>query len=323
MCRLVGLIAGLLTALVLSACAPSNGTATSIAHKGPTTNARVGTVDGLEVVVGEVEREFRRSRGSGSATEATTQAFQRVVAVKVQQAMMLREGVIADAGYGTYLSGLTKENARREAALRKGEAVYGPTSLEPDYYFGYRFDIEVTALKERLAAGELRVDEADLRTYYESVKARLFNKGTKTTADILTIPHPVTDAEQRAGEVERRLRAGENAEAIARSLDIAARRDTITVETATTRIGSQADPISAACEALQPGEVSRVLDTGEAFVVVRSVAKQSLGFTTFEHNEERIRSLRLDQKYRELIQSQVRQAEIDIDQDVLGRIPLQ
>jgi hypothetical protein len=199
------------TGLVLSAC----DTAAPAAVEAPATEVRVATVDGLAVVVGEVERELRRSRGTGSAD----QAMRRLVEIKVQQAMMLRERVIRTADYSSYLSGLVKENARREAALQKGEAVYGPTKLEPDYYFGYRFDTEVVALKERLATSALRASEADLRAFHETVK--------------------------------------------------------------------------------------------------------KLGITGFEENRDRIHALWLDQRYRELIQAQVRQAQVDIDHDVLDRIPVQ
>jgi hypothetical protein len=226
---------------------------------------------------------------------------------------MLREGVIQTADYGSYLDGLAKENARREAALRSGEAVFGPTKLEPDYYFGYRFDAEVIALKERLQAGELRASEADLRAFYTSAKARLLNQGTETTVDVLTFARNASDAEQRANEAGRRLRAGADAATVARSLGATVRRDT-------TRGGSRIDPTVALVAGLRPGEVSHALDTGKALVVIRVVAKSDLGF---EQDKDRIHALWLDQKYRELIQRQVRQAEVDIDHDVLDRIPTQ
>lgn len=200
-------LAAVFTTLALAACSPSSSTVTSA-------DTRVASVDGLPVVVGEVQRELRHSRGAISADLA----LRRIVEIKVQQARMLREGVIRTADYSSYLGGAEKENARRKAALHKGEAVYGPTELEPDYYFGYRFDTEVVALKERLAASELRPTEADLRAFHESVKAHL---------------------------------------------------------------------------------------------------------TDFEQNKERIHALWLDQEYRVLIQTWVRQAEIDIDHEVLDRIPLQ
>ncbi|MBM7789890.1 hypothetical protein [Tenggerimyces flavus] len=201
-------LAAVVTTLVLAAaCSPSSSAVTS-------PDIRVATVDGLPVVVGELQRELRRSRGAISAD----QALRRIVEIKVQQARMLREGVIQTADYSSYLGGAEKENARRKAALHKGEAVYGPTELEPDYYFGYRFDTEVVALKERLAARELRPAEADLRAFHESVKTHL---------------------------------------------------------------------------------------------------------TDFEQNKERIHALWLDQEYRALIQAWVRQAEVDIDHEVLDRIPLQ
>jgi hypothetical protein len=308
-------VVGLLVALVLSACSPSGGTAVSAGVSVPATDSRVAMVDGLAVVVGEIERELRRSRGPGS----TDKALRRLVEIKVQQAMMLREGVIQTADYSSYLDGLAKENARREAALRKGEAVFGPTKLEPDYYFGYRFDAEVIALKERLQAGELRASDADLRAFYTSVKARLLNQGTETTADVLTFTRDAddasdaTDAEQRANEAGRRLRAGVDAATVARSLGATVRRDT-------TRGGSRIDPTVALVAGLRPGEVSHVLDTGKTLVVVRVAAKKDLGF---EQDRDRIHALWLDQKYRELIQRQVRQAEVDIDHDVLDRIPTQ
>jgi hypothetical protein len=302
-------VVGLLVALVLSACSPSGGTAVSAGVSVPATDSRVATVDGLAVVVGEIERELRRSRGTGSADKAIL----RLVEIKVQQAMMLREGVIQTADYGSYLDGLAKENARREAALRKGEAVFGPTKLEPDYYFGYRFDAEVIALKERLQAGELRASEADLRAFYTSAKARLLNQGTETTVDVLTFARNASDAEQRANEAGRRLRAGADAATVARSLGATVRRDT-------TRGGSRIDPTVALVAGLRPGEVSHALDTGKALVVIRVVAKSDLGF---EQDKDRIHALWLDQKYRELIQRQVRQAEVDIDHDVLDRIPTQ
>jgi hypothetical protein len=94
-------------------------------------------------MVGEIERELRRSRGVGFAD----QALRRLVEIKVQQAMMLREGIIQTADYSSYLDSLVRENARRKAALRKGEAVFGPTKLEPDYYFDYRYVLQLAELE--------------------------------------------------------------------------------------------------------------------------------------------------------------------------------
>lgn len=142
--------AGFIAVLALSACAPAIATTAP----SPSAEATVATVDGLPITVGELQRELRRARGAGTSNEATRTALRRLTAIKVQQRLMLREHVIADASYDSYLRSLATENARREVAIRNGEAVYGPTRLEPDYYFGYRFDVEVLTLKERLASSD-------------------------------------------------------------------------------------------------------------------------------------------------------------------------
>lgn len=229
-------IVGALTALLLGGCSVSGGAVVSAGVSVPAGHARVATVDGLAVVVGEVERELRRTRGTGS----TDQAMRKLVEIKVQQAMMLERGIIETADYGSYLASLAKENARREAALSKGEAVYGPTKLEPDFYFGYRFDTEVIALKERLRATELHASDVELRAFYVKTKQRLGNSATETTADVLTF-----------------TKGGEKKE------------------------------------------------------------------IDFERDKERIHALWVDEEYRQLVQRRARQAEVDIDHDVLVRIPSQ
>ncbi|MGD2131165.1 MAG: peptidyl-prolyl cis-trans isomerase [Maricaulaceae bacterium] len=165
------------------------------------------------------------------------------------------------------------ENERRDLAIVEipaaaADDIEEPTEEELEAFYQQRIDTYRTPARRALSVVTLRlddfvndapVDEELLRAQYEIEAARL---GTPETRDVVEIVAPDEAAAANAAE---RLRAGEDAEAVAEALGLAAPRTYDDAVPADLLSGAAGE----AAFALETGAVSDPIDGGIAWFVVR------------------------------------------------------
>ncbi len=154
----------------------------------------VATVNGTPIVWREFQMQMREQRGEvytyyqqqyqastdRSSFWTTTYgqetpeqklkelALDQMVRIKVEQQLAKQYGIPTTVDYMAFLSNWKKENERRQSAVDKGEAIYGPIQYGEREYYEYVHDNLVTALKKAVAQSNGEVTDALLREVYKA-----------------------------------------------------------------------------------------------------------------------------------------------------------
>ncbi|GBF74009.1 hypothetical protein PA598K_02338 [Paenibacillus sp. 598K] len=228
---------------------PANNTATTStgASPGSPDETVVATVDGDPVIAAELAHfagmrraalidayasaygaeydEFFWNRSYAGQTPLQTlreQALKDAVRMKVELRQAYQHDIIESALYTDLLALMAQENKRREAAVAKGEPIYGPVRFEADGFIDfYRSKIRTT-LREELAREELAPTEAELRAYYEQEVPDLMPVEDRIVYDLYTVSYRESGEPGKSedgSEQERRDAALRTAEAIRTQLE--------------------------------------------------------------------------------------------------------
>lgn len=104
-------------------------------------------------------------------------AMEEAVFSKTEQVLAMEKGIVQDISYESCLKKMREENTYRETTVKNGGIIYGlPTYTEKTYYDYVQSNLRIQ-LKEKLAAEELKVEEAVLKQQYEALKDMLFHQG--------------------------------------------------------------------------------------------------------------------------------------------------
>ncbi|MEP6672690.1 MAG: hypothetical protein ABJF10_26235 [Chthoniobacter sp.] len=90
--------------------------------------------------------------------------------IKVQQSAARRAGIVDDARYAAFRRRWEAENARRAAAPRTGDVIYGPKHLSEWVFYNEEMARLVRLLKRDAEDKTLQVSEDEVRQYYERHK---------------------------------------------------------------------------------------------------------------------------------------------------------
>jgi hypothetical protein len=142
--------------------------------------------------------------GKTPADLLTDRAARETVSVKQAQQVMLKFGVITDAGFGAFGLDWQKENRRRETLLSRGEPVYGPKFFPMDEYYFHLHRLRLDAAREALRHN-YPVPEDTLSRWYALHREEMpeFRKPDVLTVEIIR--------EKNSGRNEILVLAGEDA----------------------------------------------------------------------------------------------------------------
>ena len=127
--------------------------------------------------------------GPEGEEELVRRALAELEPVKKAEVLMLRLGILADAGFEAFMQAWTCENERRKAALERGEPVYGPKQYRPEDYYFHLHRLRLNELKEKLRALE-PVTEERLQDWYLRERDRnpALRRPDRLTAEVYRAP---------------------------------------------------------------------------------------------------------------------------------------
>lgn len=142
----------------------------------------------------------REMDGATPAEELYERALNDAVRMKVELQLAREHNLVEDVAYDALMREMERENARRAAAVERGEPIYGPARFEESAFIDfYRGKIK-TWLKEALAETVLRPSEEQLLAFYESALPELYPAEDRLLYDKLTVAY------RHAGEDEAGLK---------------------------------------------------------------------------------------------------------------------
>ncbi len=255
-------------------------------------------------------------------------ALQECVRIKVEQILARHKGVVEDISYGAFLERLAQENERRRKALELGQPIYGPMQYEEDQFFSYLLSNVVIEVKRRLAQGELRASDEELREYYEVVKDKWYARGARVrvwtiSASFRKGGETATrdQARARMEEVKAKLDQGARFEELARRYNEEGTLGEVAFDDASARFDATSRPaLREAAVKLSVGESSGIIEDRGAFCIAKCISREALGCAPFEEVQSNVRLRYTDEKYEEMIADLVRKATVEINRPVYDAI---
>lgn len=239
--------------------------------------------------------------------------------------------ITADPSYTIFLDNLRRENDRRQAALQKGEPVYGPTQFDEDTFYRYFFSKMVEQLQQQLSEGEWAPSAATLSAFYAERKETGYRREDTTQFESLCWPYAkpegqITEAAKQAAqlkveEIRAQLPPDFTFQAIAQRYPVRYAQETL--DDSTANLDFKYRPIlTNLVRSLPIGGLSEIFesDEGDALCLVRVTERQAGGYQPFDEVRGQVQANYIEEKYAAAIEQLTREVKIEINQQVYAEI---
>jgi|GEM_PF-3495237 len=305
---------------------------------------------------GEVYNDFYLNYGVADSADFWTTAYegetpldqlkqitlQDLTSIKVQQLLARQSHVTvaltpqgpflaADPSYAVFLKNLGAENERRQAAIKKGEPIYGPTQFDEDTFYRYFFSKMVEQLQQQLSEGDWQPSTATLEAFYADRKETDYRREDTFWYESLCWPYAkpageITEASKQEAqlkmeEIRARLPQGFTFKDIAQRYPVRYADETLDDSTADSDVKYQ-PVLTGQVRSLPVGGLSQIFesDEGDALCLVTVHGRQIVGYQPFEEVRAQVQAQYIDEKYVTVIEQLTRDAKIEINQKVYAGI---
>jgi hypothetical protein len=261
-------------------------------------------------------------------------ALDELAAIKVQQKMAKEKGIVQDISYTGFLKELKAENARRRAALKKNQVIYGPQQYDETGYFDLVFENMKAELKRRLQ-DEMVFREEEVEAYYRE-HADQFQLGGAVTIKKITVSYSdqaegndqaegKAEAEQVIKEIAARVGDGESWEEVAHayrgdsSPKVELEEQRFEPHNARTDAMVWRDLFYAA-QQLEVGQISDIIDYNGAFHVIRCIERTPGATIPLAEAEAFIKLELAEQKYAALVEQRIADAQVAVNDRVYRKV---
>ncbi len=303
----------------------------------------------------EVYNDFNLKYGAADSVNFWTTAYagqtpldqlkqvtlQDLTSIKVQQLLARQYQVMialtpqgpflaADPSYAVFLKNLEAENERRQAAVKKGEPIYGPTQFDEDTFQRYLFSKMVEQLQQQLSAGDWKPSSATLEALYAERKETAYRKEDTVQFESFCWPYAKPEGEVTAeSKHEAQLKLEEisaqlsqsNFKEIAQRYPVRYAQETL--DDSTANVDFKYRPIlTEQVRSLPVGGVSQIFenDEGDALCLVTVNGRQIAGYRPFDEVRDQVQAQYIEEKYAALVEQLAREAKIEINQKVYEEI---
>jgi hypothetical protein len=304
----------------------------------------------------EVYNDFYLKYGVADSTDFWTTAYegktpldqlkqvtlQDLTSIKVQQLLarqyhvrvaLTPQGpfITADPSYAVFLKNLSAENARRQAAVKKGEPIYGPTQFDEDTFYRYFFSKMVEQLQQQLSEGDWKPSTATLEALYAERKETDYRREDTAQFESLCWPYAKPEgkitaeskqeAQLKMEEIRDQLSQSSTFQDIAQRYPVRYADETLDDSTADSDVKYR-PVLTGQVRSLPVGGLSQIFesDEGDALCLVTVNGRQVAGYQPFEEVRDQVQARYIDKKYAAVIEQLAREAKIEINQKVYGAI---
>lgn len=280
--------------------------------------------------------------GETPAEKAKEWALEAAVRLRLQLELAAAKGVISDASYEGLLNEMERENARRSAAVKADQPIYGPVQFEETGFVEFYVSRIVSRLKDIAAEQELTLNDEQLLRHYEQIKDEFFKLEGTVHFTSVTISYRddgqrkysglKQEAEQAMGAIMDEWQAGGPAETALLQLEdigagLDARLATEVFDSHTARQYYKSLPQLYEWLADQPkaAAISPLMDnlsTGE-YVAAYVSSSEAGGYKSFAEQKETVRSHYLNTKLNAYLDTLREEADVTIRDEVFDQIKVQ
>ncbi len=248
---------------------------------------------------------------------------EQFIRTKVELLFAKRASVEENIGYGHFLERLKVEGERRVAAVKRNEAVYGPTRLDAQsYYFHELSLIRKATIEAMLVDGILSVSETELKEQYEAFKTAAAGAEESTSVQWASMAYgdaavgnpTKKQAYEMMRELQSALSSGSSLKEEAGLLGIPV-ISAILNETARRSYAMDYPAAIGAIDDLEAGEVSELMEENGAYHLINVEAKMAAVTPEYEEVRGSLAERLAERKYEQLVETEAGRADVQWDDE--------
>jgi len=323
-----------------------------------TSNQTVFTIDGqsvsksefvdfMESDKGSVYSDFVQRHGQQNSANFWTanfngqvpidtlkqQTLDKLKSIKEEQILFKKYGLANDISYSGFLKALNAENNLRKKKAAQKAVIYGPEQYDAKVYYDYLQGDRREKLQTKLLSTNLAASNKEIQAYYDDHK-NLFKKQNNIKIEKISIPY---SNQKGVGSLDLKTRASDASQQILKNINQGdsfenaiqpyAGEDWIKIEDKTQVVHGESDKydinIVEALSNLSTGQVSGVIDDGNAFNIIRVLQYLPAEYKSLADVKSQIISSIADSKYHQMIDNLVKKAKVSVNSDVYKSISIQ
>lgn len=236
---------------------------------------------------------------------------------KVEQRLMLDEGIINSVSYDSFLKELRKENKARKSKLSRNEIIYGPEQYSEEVFYKVLLDNDRTKLKNALMKEELDLDESTLKEYYEDIKKTYFSLGK-----LYKVHKIVSSSQTKIDQAKEALDSGEDFDSVAINFnDDRSVQQEVLEEKPTSKVESSDNILPREAQKLKAGQISKIIECADKkFYIIKCVEINDLGYMNYIDVKQNVKQLYIDFAYNEMINNLALKAQVNYDREALVKL---
>ena len=263
--------------------------------------------------------------------EKTTE---KIVREKVQQILFKELGLIQDIRFTAFLENLKKLNQERQVAVEQGRVVYGPVQYTPLQYYGHWMATMQIQAKDKLRKEQFDVTEPKIRDWYRRNKEPFKTAQSSTLEPIVIRSGQTADSqdsrdplESLADEIVLKVQRGQTLESAA--LEYTERKDVAILfrryeQMSDDRMGElfpDGDQLKQT-GSLVPGQTIQLARATNEIWLVKCISITASDYLPYEQIRSRVVDRWIDTEYDRLIETRIKNAQIEINRKVLDNIKI-
>ncbi|MHA6480988.1 hypothetical protein ACX1C1_03590 [Paenibacillus sp. strain BS8-2] len=279
----------------------------------------------------------RDVRGTTPMKSLRDQAFREALLMKIELQLARELGLVNDVSFASLLVEMEKENVRREAAVSKGEPIYGPASFDASSFIDFYRGKLAASVKEVWAERSLKLGEQELKTFYEGIKTSLMPMEGSLTYETIAVAYRHDGEESEtlrayalrvAETIREQLAAGEHTvedKQLPTGLSVIHSGELELNEETASRLYRSENALYEALRASTADQpVPSVVDDRAAgrYIVAHVTGLQPDEPPVYEEVRDIVRKLYVEREYEEYVQAQADAAIVlllpEYDQDIAG-----
>ncbi|OME87775.1 hypothetical protein BK120_00095 [Paenibacillus sp. FSL A5-0031] len=250
---------------------------------------------------------------------AKKMALKEMVKIKSEQMLTRQYGVINDISYAALLKELEKENKRRKTAVENNQVIYGPKQYSEYQYFSHVFTNNVLELKKILGQKKFNMKESDLLDEYENLKEKYFMGAYQIKVEKFTM-NKNEHAHTFMKKLELGLQNGDSLEKL-KNINKVIKIETQTFNEITAKTDYDLNPqLLSEAQKLSVGEISNIIDENNTLTIIKCMENKERGFQDFNEVKAQVKKIFLEQKYEELVQNVIEEADVKIVEKIYNNL---
>lgn len=249
-----------------------------------------------------------------------------IIRLKVQQILMKEHGILGDSSYESFQESLRVENQSRNEAVKKGQVIYGPIEYGEGQYFDYLFSNQAIKLKEKMYYEKNSISEDELRGKYETDKVELYSLPDYIKVEKIVIRFDLNGAGREAAlqkitEANMELDSGISFEEVGKQFNDDGKAIEQIFDENSLRHDLRLNPeLKTVAEIMELGQVSDIIESDAEFDIIKCVERKNNRFQSYEDAKHSVQKAYIDEKYEELVDKLVKEANVQINKKVFEKI---